>query len=76
MSTKAEVIETPELAVPAKVAARICGVSETTIAQAREAGALRGKRLNEHRDPDRPARGKVLYLVADLRNWLENLPDA
>lgn len=61
------------LAYTRKEAAEMCGVHPDTISRAKAAGKLKAKRLTN--DESR-AGGKELYLLADLRAWLESLADA
>lgn len=61
------------LAYTRKEAAEMCGVSEATISRAKNAGALKAKRItaNESRRG-----GKELYTSAALTAWLDGLADA
>jgi hypothetical protein len=63
----------PRLAFTRKEAAEMCGVSTHTISKAKNAGALKAKRL---KDDESSAGGKELYRLEDLRAWLDGLADA
>lgn len=50
----------------AEVAA-VCGVSPKTVERARNTGALKAKRRTKN--------GPYVYLVVDVEQWLNSLPD-
>lgn len=64
---------TQRLAYTRKEAAELCGVSEATISKAKNAGALKAKRLKE--DATKKG-GKELYTYAALMAWIDGLADA
>lgn len=63
----------PRRAFTRKEAAEMYGVSEETIRLAKNAGALKAKRLT--RDETRKG-GKELYRLEDLESWFDGLADA
>jgi len=63
----------PRVAFTRKEAAEMCGVSEDTLRRAKNAGALKAKRLTA--DETRKG-GKELYTLAALQSWLDGLADA
>lgn len=63
----------PRVAYTRKEAAEMCGVSEDTLRRAKNAGALKAKRLTSD---ETKAGGKELYTLAALESWLESLADA
>lgn len=65
----------PRLAVTRKEAAAMFGVSESTIARAKNRGELRAKKTS--RDPETgEGTGRELYILADLQAWFDSLADA
>ena len=50
------------------------GISEDTLRRAKNRGELRAKK--QRNKDGQPSQGKELYIVADLKDWLDNLPDA
>ena len=63
----------PRLAYTRKEAAEMCSVSEDTIRRAKNACALKAKRLTKD---ETQKGGKELYTPAALQSWIDGLADA